>query len=163
MTLNPYATFLQIGEDTHAIIAETPKTLADLLAILGTEKAEAPLDPGKWSPREVVAHLADCELMFGARLRQALADPGSTLLPFDQDVYAERYAAYDLATAHATFNAIRAWNLALLTTVSAEDRSKEVTHPERGTMTFWTIVETMAGHDRNHLLRLQSFAEQPAS
>jgi|SRR6187402_2515201 len=163
MTLNPYATFLEIGEDTQAIITETPKTLASLLLALGKEKAETPLEPGKWSPREVVAHLADCELMFGARLRQALADPGSTILPFDQDVYAERYANYDLVTAQATFNAIRAWNLALLTTVSAEDRSKEVTHPERGTMTFWTIVETMAGHDRNHLLRLQSFAGQAAS
>jgi uncharacterized damage-inducible protein DinB len=163
MTLNPYATFLEIGEDTQAIISETPETLSGLLDRLGKEKTEAPLGPGKWSPRQVVAHLADCELVFGARLRQALADPGSTLLPFDQDVYAERYAAYDLAAALATFNAIRAWNLALLTTVSAEDRSKEVTHPERGTMTFWTIVETMAGHDRNHLLRLQSFAEESAS
>jgi hypothetical protein len=26
-----------------------------------------------------------------------------------------------------------------------------MTHPERGTMTFQTVVETMAGHDLNHL------------
>jgi hypothetical protein len=29
--------------------------------------------------------------------------------------------------------------------------SKQVTHPERGTMTFQNIVDTMGGHDLNHL------------
>ena len=36
--------------------------------------------------------------------------------------------------------------------------SKPVTHPERGTMTFQTIVETMAGHDLNHLAQLKHIA-----
>jgi hypothetical protein len=35
---------------------------------------------------------------------------------------------------------------------------RTVTHPERGTMTFATIVETMAGHDLNHLAQLQRIA-----
>jgi hypothetical protein len=30
-----------------------------------------------------------------------------------------------------------------------------VTHPERGAMTFLTIVETMAGHDLDHLAQLE--------
>jgi hypothetical protein len=33
--------------------------------------------------------------------------------------------------------------------------NKPVLHPERGTMTFQTIIETMAGHDLNHLAQLQ--------
>jgi hypothetical protein len=28
-------------------------------------------------------------------------------------------------------------------------------HPERGTMTVWTIVETIAGHDLHHLASLE--------
>jgi hypothetical protein len=31
---------------------------------------------------------------------------------------------------------------------------RPVTHPERGTMTFRNLVETMAGHDLNHLGQL---------
>jgi hypothetical protein len=48
----------------------------------------------------------------------------------------------------------RRWNLALLGTVAPADFSKKLTHPERGEMTFQTVVETMAGHDLNHLLQL---------
>jgi len=40
--------------------------------------------------------------------------------------------------------------------------SRRVTHPERGTMTFQTILETMAGHDLNHLGQLRRIAAQPA-
>jgi hypothetical protein len=29
-------------------------------------------------------------------------------------------------------------------------------HPERGDMTFRTVVETMGGHDRNHLSRVEA-------
>jgi hypothetical protein len=36
-----------------------------------------------------------------------------------------------------------------------------MTHPERGTMTFQTIVETMAGHDRNHVKQIEAIALQP--
>ena len=32
---------------------------------------------------------------------------------------------------------------------------RKMTHPERGTMTFQTVVETMAGHDLNHLAQLR--------
>jgi hypothetical protein len=38
-----------------------------------------------------------------------------------------------------------------------------VTHPERGTMTFQTIVETMAGHDRNHIKQIEAIAGQSAN
>jgi hypothetical protein len=55
----------------------------------------------------------------------------------------------------ATFRALRAWNLAFIHSLTAEQRSREVTHPERGTMTVWTIVETMAGHDLHHLAALE--------
>ena len=36
---------------------------------------------------------------------------------------------------------------------------KKVNHPERGDMTFRTIVETMAGHDLNHLKQLDAIAD----
>jgi len=35
-------------------------------------------------------------------------------------------------------------------------------HPERGEMTFKTVVETMAGHDINHLGQLERIAARLA-
>jgi len=35
---------------------------------------------------------------------------------------------------------------------------KKLTHPERGDMTFRTVIETMCGHDFNHLKQLETAA-----
>ena len=57
----------------------------------------------------------------------------------------------------------RLYGLPLLEPAAHRDRvpaaaNRKVTHPERGDMTFQTIVETMAGHDLNHLAQLQKMA-----
>jgi hypothetical protein len=54
---------------------------------------------------------------------------------------------------------MRGWNLRLIGLALPGAGDRPVTHPERGTMTFLTIVETMAGHDLNHLGQLKKIAE----
>jgi hypothetical protein len=78
--------------------------------------------------------------------------------PFDQDRWAANYAAYNADAALALFAAARGWNLALLRSLPAEAFARKVSHPERGEMTFQTIVETMGGHDLNHLAQLEKAA-----
>lgn len=153
MTLNPYAEALGKNEPVE-VIAETPARLARVLEKLTAEQIEQRPAPGKWSMREIVAHLADCELAFGFRLRQAAAGV-DVIQPFDQDDWARNYGGYDFQTALATYRALRAWNLAFVRSLTEQQKAQKVTHPERGTMTTWTIVETMAGHDLHHLTRLE--------
>ena len=159
MTLNPYARFVE-GRDPRAVIAETAAKLAAVAEQLGPANLNTSPAPGKWSPREVLCHLADTELAFAFRLRQTLAEPHHVVQPFDQDQWAKPYAAIPAEAALAAFTAVRAWNLVLLGTVPAEAYSKPVSHPERGAMTFGTLVETMAGHDLNHLRQLEALARQ---
>ena len=154
MELNPYAKFLG-GRDPIEVIESTPAHLAQLTSRLTPAQLDHSPAPGKWSVREIVAHLADCELVFGYRLRQTLADHHPTIQPFDQARWAERYANHDFASALRLFDAARAWNLILIPATTPADRLRPTTHPERGTMTFWTLVETMAGHDINHLQQLE--------
>ena len=80
--LNPYARFLD-GRPLEAILADTGSSLASLLEAIGPEKAVVPPAPGKWSPAEIVCHLADCELVFAFRLRQTLAEDAPVIQPFD--------------------------------------------------------------------------------
>jgi len=77
VNVNPYAE--ELGErDAVEVIRETPVRLERVLDAMSEEEIEARPAPGKWSVREVVAHLADCEIAFGFRLRQAAAgvEPG---------------------------------------------------------------------------------------
>jgi len=159
MTANPYAIFLN-GRDPRDVIEETAARLDTLAAQLGPEGLERSLAPGKWRAREILCHLADCELVFAFRLRQALAEPNHVIQPFDQDNWAKPYPKLEARAAMDAFSAARRWNLALLDTVSAADFSKKLSHPERGEMTFQTLVETMGGHDLNHLAQIETIAAQ---
>jgi hypothetical protein len=115
---------------------------------------------GKWSAAEIISHLADCEVVFAFRLRQTLAEDNPTIQPFDQEKWAARYDRISTAQALEVFNAVRQWNLQLLGHVAPAATERPVTHPERGTMTFQTIIETMAGHDLNHIGQLQRIEGQ---
>ena len=124
---------------------------------------ERSLAPGKWTVRQILCHLADCEIAFAFRWRQALAEENHVVQPFDQDHWASRYASLSADGALRTFVALRRWNVLLLEKLSAADWERGVTHPERGRQTFRTLVETMAGHDLNHLAQLEEIAAKVRS
>jgi len=160
--MNPYA--VHIGERSPLdVISDTPRRLAELVEAIGPARLETSPAPGKWSARDILSHLADSELVFAFRLRQTLAEDHHVIQPFDQDIWAKAYQQCDVRSALAVQSVVRAWNLALIRGVEPVDMAKPVTHPERGTMTFQTIVETMAGHDRNHIKQIEAIASQAAA
>jgi hypothetical protein len=160
--MNPYAA--QLGKrNAREVVEETTDRLTTLFRRLGPHGLERSLAPGKWPARAIICHLADCEIAFSFRLRQALAEPHHMIQPFDQDLWSKPYPSLSAEAALETFSALRRWNLALLDTLPAEAFSKKVSHPERGEMTFQVLVETMGGHDLNHLQQLESIAGRPAA
>ena len=156
-TGNPYESQLA-GKDPLEVISATPGQLASFVRTLGAERVEQKPAPGKWSPREIICHFADCEVVFAYRLRQTLAEDHHVIQPFDQDKWAGEYAAYDAPAALAVFSSLRRWNIALIHSAPAGAFSKRVSHPERGELTFKTLVETMGGHDLNHVKQLEAIA-----
>ena len=155
--MNPYASHLGM-QDPFEVIAATARKLEQVSEALGPDGLKESLAPGKWSEREILCHLADCEIAFAFRLRQALAEDRHVIQLFDQDKWAGTYAAYQTGEALAAFAATRRWNLTLIGSVSPAAHSKPLHHPERGDITFQTLIETMAGHDLNHLKQLQQIA-----
>ena len=55
----------------------------------------------------------------------------------------------------AVFATVRRWNIAFIESLPPEAFTKTLTHPERGPMTVQTVVETMGGHDLNHIAQLE--------
>ena len=159
MEVNPYAKFLGKRDPLEVLETTYPQMLR-LFERFTRDQVEQRPALGKWSAREIVAHLADCELVFSFRLRQALAEDHPVIQPFDQEKWATRYANLDIDAALDLFESARTWNLLLLDEVSDEERERGTTHPERGTMSLWTIVETMAGHDLNHLQQIARLATE---
>ena len=155
--MNPYASFLG-GQDPLQVLSTTASRLEEIAASLGESRLNHKTRPDKWSGREILVHLADTELAFAFRYRQTLGEENHVVQPFDQDKWATSYNAYTAQQALRTYAALRDWNLLLIRSLSPEQMSRPLTHPERGKMTFRTLIETAAGHDINHLRQLEALA-----
>jgi hypothetical protein len=123
---------------------------------LGDAGLSRPWGPGKWTGKQIVAHLADAEVGVAFRIRQVLAQDHHVIQPFDEGAWARRYTGdVDVEAALGSFLGLRRWNLALFRTLSADDLAREAFHPERGPEVLGTIVRLLAGHDLNHLAQLE--------
>jgi hypothetical protein len=153
--LNPYAKYLA-DAPPHDVLEMTAVTIARLIRNSDAAQLTRAPAPGKWSIRDIVCHLADCEITFAFRLRQTVAESHHVIQPFDQEAWASPYGALNAHDALDAFTAFRLWNMHFIRAVGAAAESKPVRHPERGEMTFRTIIETMAGHDINHLRQIEN-------
>lgn len=111
--------------------------------------------PGKWTGRQVLAHLADAEMATGFRVRQILSEDNHRVQGWDESSWARRYADVDAEAALASYRALRRWNLALFRGLSGADLDREAVHPERGPETLRSYIRLLAGHDLNHLGQLE--------
>ena len=117
-------------------------------------------EPGKWSIAEILAHLADVEIVIGWRMRSAIGASGITIQPFDQDVWATvfRYADRDAKRSIETFRVLRENNLMMLQALPREAWDNYGMHQERGKETVAHITRMIAGHDLNHLKQIEGIA-----
>jgi len=146
------------GLDGLTLLAETPLRLASLVRDSPADRWRTRPGPERWSAGEVLAHLADSEIVAGWRVRSILASDGFPLQPFDQDVWAEafKYGEIEPAESLATFSAARASLLSLLRRVAPSRRLHHGLHAERGKEYIEHLIQLYAGHDLNHLKQIEA-------
>ena len=145
-------------------LAATPRRLEKLAKAFTPKRASARPAPGKWSAKEVINHLGDGEIVYGFRYRKILAEPGSPLVAFDQERWADGvgYGKLPLKTSLESFAALRRQNLAILKLQPAEAWNRVGVHPEYGSLTLRQLVTHLVYHDRNHLSQIEGLAARPA-
>jgi DinB superfamily len=145
------------GKQPLAVQAATAKKLERLIKGIPTGKLRKRPAPDKWSVGEILAHLADTEIVSGFRMRLILGAPGTPIAAFDQDswVTSGHYAKRDPRKSVEQFRVIRDANLALLNSLTPEQWKQHGMHSERGRETIEHIVRMFAGHDLNHLQQIE--------
>ena len=148
----------QAGADPLVLQAKAPDTLAALVEGLSTEQLDHRPAPGKWCIREIVAHLADDELVGAYRIRLILSAPGTAIQAFDQDVWARtgRYGMIDVVDSLTLYRTLRFANLKLLESLTAQEWDMFGVHAERGIESLRDIAMYFAGHDINHFQQIES-------
>ena len=149
------------GRDPVRIQAATPGRLRKLVRGLPSSRLKRRPAPGKWSIAEILAHLADTELVGGNRIRTILGAPGAKIQAFDQDDWARsmRYREQDARQSLEAFCVLRERNLALLRSLTPRQWKQYGMHQERGKETVARVAEMFAGHDLNHLKQIEKLAK----
>src|SRR6185369_6682798 len=139
------------GEDPLLLQAKAPDILTSLVEGLSSEDLKRRPAPLKWSIREIVAHLADDELVGAYRIRLILSSPGTAIQAFDQDVWARtgRYSTADVKESLEMFRVLRHANLALVRALTPAEWNLYGIHAERGEESIRDIAMYYAGHDLN--------------
>jgi hypothetical protein len=153
-------------------VAKQPRTqrlgrmscTADDLATAIRGRSEAALvqrpDGKNWAANEVICHLRDIEEVYFFRSHAILlndepkiyADPSGAADRFAED---RQYLRNDAVQALAAFRRRREESLALLRSLTPEQRERGCLHPTRGRITTDAIVTMLTWHDDNHLDQLR--------
>ncbi len=139
-----------------------PELLATLLTGVHGDEEDFLTAPGKWSIRQIVAHLADTELVAAHRFRQVIAEDDPTLIAFKQEAWAAGldYARRKPKQSLETFRRLRAENYELLKELPAEAYERAGNHSERGRLTLGQMLEGFASHAESHARQVQSIRDE---
>lgn len=148
---------LSNGKDARAVLAETPRRIGALIAGRTGEDLRWTSSPARWSIAQILAHLADAEIVGAYRFRMILGAPGTQIQAFDQDAWAREmsYETRDAAASLAVFTALRASLLQLVRGLDDEKLDRFGIHAERGKESVRHLISLYAGHDLNHLAQIE--------
>ncbi len=146
------------GDDPFLAMFEAPQRLRKLLKGLTENQLSRRPAPGKWSIKEIVAHLADGEVVTGSRYLFIAAHEKPAIASYDQDLFVEKLGVANATTEElvADFEMARAVNLGLLVRLPDEAFARVGVHSERGEESIDSIVRLYAGHDRVHLEQVET-------
>jgi len=139
------------------------RTAEDLAAAIRGQSEAALVrrpDSKNWAANEVICHLRDIEEVYFVRIHAILlndepkiyADPSGAADRFAGD---RQYLRNDAVQALAAFRRRREETLALLRSLTLEQRERGCLHPTRGRITIDAIATMLTWHDDNHLDQLR--------
>jgi uncharacterized damage-inducible protein DinB len=117
--------------------------------------------PGKWTARQVLVHLVDSELVFGARFRHIVAEPQVAVVPFDQDRWIKTLIPTQRNLRHSQklFVGLRETLIELVDFLPEPLLAREGKHPEKPSYRAWDIANYAATHVLHHYGQLVAIQE----
>ena len=150
------------GKDPLPVQRQTVAALQELIAGVPADVLSREPAPGKWSVREILAHLAEAEIVTTWRYRQMIEHSGVTVAAFDQNEWV-RVGDYAGRVPFESLNLLRMLrenNLRMLARLTPEEWQRFGIHAERGKMTVHDLVRQIAGHDLNHIQQVRQIVNQ---
>jgi len=144
---------------------KSPKQIAAAVSGIPEQTLRYKPAPDKWCILEILAHLADMEILYAYRMRQMIADKSPVLAVIDQDDWARTLGYMEESPAElvALYGLNRYHNLKALRRLKLEDLKKSAHHPElKKDVTLEKYIEMMSGYGANHLQQIERLKKQAA-
>jgi hypothetical protein len=127
------------------------RAVAEALIGITANELDAHPAPGKWSPREIVHHLADSEMTSAIRLRRLIAEDRPAIQGYDQEEFARRlYYDRPYQKSLEAFRYARETTAEILDRLTPAEWAREGTHSEAGHFGVERWLEIYAEHAHNH-------------
>jgi len=114
-------------------------------------------EPGGWTARQIVHHLADSEMTSAIRLRRLLCEDRPVIAAYDEEEFARRlhYDTRPIGPSLAALAAARATTAQLLERLTEEDWARSGTHSDSGPygVEDWLRIYAAHGHDHADQIR----------
>jgi uncharacterized damage-inducible protein DinB len=146
-----YVSLVPAGDVVETLERQAAETLA-LLRGLDEERAGSRYEPGKWSIKQIVGHLADAERVFAYRALCFARGDRTPLPGFEQDDYVRgaNFDARPITDLADEFEAVRRATVALFRQLDDESWRRTGTANDNP-FTVRAIAHIIAGHELHHL------------
>ena len=136
-------------------IAGLPIMLKKALAGLDEDMVQTRYREGGWTLLQVAHHLADSHINSLCRFKLALTEERPLIRPYLEDEWVELADAKDSADSVVLLltSVHRKW-VAILRSMSPEDFSRTLTHPDTGVWTLDQMLALYAWHGRHHIAHI---------
>ncbi|HEU0180219.1 MAG TPA: DinB family protein [Blastocatellia bacterium] len=150
-------------DELNGAIAEYRRQADEINELLSNCPAAAVVWPpgvDRWSILEIVAHLADAELLASARIRRVITQDRPEMHGYKQELWAQSlaYRRQKIEAVSARFALLRRENAALLEMIGEEVWRLKGRRDEYGDLTLRELIEDYITHTAKHLDQMRSAA-----
>jgi len=136
-----------------------PKVVERLLRAFPTDRLDDRIEKDRYTAREVISHLADCEMAFLDRIRIANIRPGSPVEDCDWNARAEEHHYGDKDVFHEAevYESRRMTTIEYLQNLSDADWDKTFVTSDGKAVSIRDFVPWILAHDMYHVEQLSSY------
>ena len=118
--------------------------------------------PDQWTIHETIIHIADSEANSYIRCRRAIAEPGSTVLGYNEPIWAIELKYHEQSTDDALelFKLLRRGSYNLIRNLPDSVWSNTIEHSENGTMTLEDWLVSYDDHIPEHVAQMRGVYQE---
>lgn len=153
------------GDDIHKVLVAQSLETQEVLNSFSESMGNFAYGPGKWTVKEVVGHLIDCERVFAYRAMCIARGEKKSLPGFEQDDYVKfgNFNERELFDLNYEFRLLRESNILLENGFNDEIMQRRGI-ANKGEFTVLALFYIIAGHEKHHMnILLERYKKNYAS